>query len=588
MAQTNPKQTLSLEDLISGKSSAASVAKVKTKGKNRKVQEALLQKGRACHMKEDWRGALKYYDEAWGNDPDNLDLLTLVAFALTQLDAREQAMDVVERALKLHGATEVLCQILGVLATKMFFHEIAEKLWRQAINLNPKTQSNYVNLLGAMYEQEKFDEVVTYAQDILPVFPDNSDLWSILATSIRFTDNRHLAYQFFEEALKHNPNNIRALNNYSMILGMSDRGFELCKHSVTVEPDNPEINVGLSMHYFARGMLEPGFRHYEYRLAEGRAKHQDVRYRTSFAPWDGTSDKNASILVMSEQGIGDEVFFMRMIERLKDDMGQVLLGCDRRLASIVGRSMPDVIAVPHVNIEKLGFIERHYPDAETYLRNEKPEKAYCVHAGSLMYHYVSDPGDIPNTRGYLKADPARREFFARKLEIYRDKPLVGFSWQTGRVTAQRSVNLLNIDTYLDFFAGKDLRVVVLQYSEPEKDIEYIRDRLGADNVIFFEDVDLKDDIEANLAIMDNLDCIVGPGIATQMFAIGLGCETWQVCHGRPWWNFDSTQALSKTPYIPNLHWIDSVKGKTGWSWENSFDGLELALEQVRKTKKLTR
>ena len=96
-------------DMLAAGATPKKVAEIGRKAKS--AQRKLLEAGRRAHLKEDWRTALRFYDEAWGNDPQNLDLLTLVAYCLTQLDAREQAMNVVEQALKVGGQLRVFpCQ----------------------------------------------------------------------------------------------------------------------------------------------------------------------------------------------------------------------------------------------------------------------------------------------------------------------------------------------------------------------------------------------------------------------------------------------------------------------------------------------
>ena len=79
---------------------------------------------------------------------------------------------------------------------------------------------------------------------------------------------------------------------------------------------------------------------------------------------------------------------------------------------------------------------------------------------------------------------------------------------------------------------------------PDKDLSHIT---------YFEDIDFKDDLETTLAFMANLDVVIGPGIATQMFALLGKVPTFFVStSGLPWWNFG--QKSDGPAFAPHFRW----------------------------------
>lgn len=554
------------EDYLGARATPKMVAQLSKK--SAKSVRKSLEAGRAAHLKDDWRLALKHYNVAWTHDPDNLDVLTLIAYCLVQLDAREQVMDVVERALNIHGATETLCQILGVLAGKMHFYELAEKFWREAIKFNAKSSSNFTNLLGAMYEQERFDEVVALCQEIIPIFPTDANLWSILATSIRFTDHKAKAAEFFEEALRIDPDNLRALNNYALMLGVSARGLEVNEHAVKLHPDNPELNVGLAMNYLVRGRLKEAWPHYAARLNPNRSKGQNTVYHIPFPRWDGKADADKTVVVLSEQGIGDEILFLRELHRLKADVKRVIVACDYRLVSIVERSF-DVRAFRHVSIDRMGMINRSYPEMLAYIQSEGFENVHHTHMADLLVHYVDEADDMTvHKSGYLTADPERAAHFRDKLAPYAGRPLIGVTWQSLNLAAARQAGYQKTDDILALYKDFDVTLVDLQYGDVDKDVTVLKEALGDRFISFRDEVDIKLDIEANLAIMENLDFVIGPGVSTQTFGAALGRETRIIGSGRPWWNLSLRRAPgTAVPHSPNLRFYDRDPGQV--TWENA-------------------
>ena len=59
----------------------------------------LVRKGKQYFDAKDWPNAAKYYVEAWNREPDNKDLLVVIAYLLTQLVCRQQAISVMYYSL---------------------------------------------------------------------------------------------------------------------------------------------------------------------------------------------------------------------------------------------------------------------------------------------------------------------------------------------------------------------------------------------------------------------------------------------------------------------------------------------------------
>lgn len=538
---------------------------------------ALMTKGRRFHDQSDWINALKYYNQAWGLVPDNLDLLTLVAYCLVELNAREQAMKVIERAIQLHGANETMCQLLGVLAMNMHFYNIAERLWQQAIQLNPNNPTNHANFMGALYEQEKFDDVVSYAQQVLPHFPENADLWTILATAVYYTEDMKKFGQFYDEALRIDPYNFRTLNNYGLKLGFQDKALELLLRAHEINPENPEINIGIGFQYLYRGDLAKGWDFYEYRLSPNRPRGQSVKYHAPFPFWNGEPDKNKTIFVMAEQGVGDEILFSRLIPRLQENVGRVVIGCDSRHISLFERSFPGIKAIAHTSQMQAGYINRYYPALSGAIGAD--EIVERIHLGSLWRIYCQKVTDIPSfEKGYHIPDPERVKEMGERLEPHKNAPLIGFSWASSVKDAKRTRDNFTPEHLVELIKDTNIKVVILQYNREESGLKALREGLGDDRVIELEGVDLKLDIEANYAIMQHLDLIVGPLIAPQAFGIASGVETWCAISAPPWWVFGEGRDADVCRFADNLHW--AILQTDYRSWETVKDKLRPRLMEL--------
>jgi hypothetical protein len=88
--------------------------------------------------------------------------------------------------------------------------------------------------------------------------------------------------------------------------------------------DDPELLFTLAFALLRQGRYAEGFEAYEHR--EGRAKAETRQLPTP--EWDGSPLNGRTVLVWTEQGIGDEIQLARFIPRLRElGASKVLLGC---------------------------------------------------------------------------------------------------------------------------------------------------------------------------------------------------------------------------------------------------------------------
>jgi hypothetical protein len=104
--------------------------------------------------------------------------------------------------------------------------------------------------------------------------------------------------------------------------------------------DNPEILFTLAFALLRQGRYAEGFAAYEHR--EGRLKAETRQLPTP--EWDGSPLNGRTILVWTEQGIGDEIQLARFLPRLRE-MGasRVLLGCQPANVRALRRLGPDAV-----------------------------------------------------------------------------------------------------------------------------------------------------------------------------------------------------------------------------------------------------
>lgn len=472
---------------------------------------------------------------AWQMSNGDLQVLSLCGNAMVEMGERNQAFQLLDDAIKRHGQTEEVSLIMGHLAVRMQLHDIAEKSFQAAISCNPNQPSHYVNLSQAMAKNNRANDAIALLQEIIPMFPDYAMLWNAVGVLVKqYQGKGGLARTFFSQALALAP------KETSIIVNLAEgqppeAAIPLLEQAIEIEPDNSMAHLSLATEYLALGEFAKAWPHYEHRLDCNSGEIRAPRFVTKAKRWKGQPLKDKTILVMAEQGIGDEVFFGMALPRLIADAKQVIISCDARLTDIYKRSFPGTIVTTYEDRIIDGFRYRHFPEIEARKLPLENRIDFSVPLASLASHYWLSPADLPVfSRGYLAPKASLVEKMSETLEPYRGKQLVGLSWRSGLTSGARQFAYLGLDGLKPLLDLENTVFVCLQYGADPEEIAFIREEIGLE-LITFDEIDLKEDIEANLAIVSNMDLVIGPSTATQMFAMSTGAETSLIAWGRPWW-----------------------------------------------------
>lgn len=154
---------------------------------------------------------------------------------------------------------------------------------------------------------------------------------------------------------------------------------------------------------WAQRLCMASLRMHEYHWAGWEYRNQwatDVITKPWVYPrWDGRKRK---VLVLAEQGLGDEIQWASCYNELAEDVEEAYIECDPRLHAAFRRSFP----------ENLYFISRYTNDCSRELPklSDYPEKTgdypiECfIPAGNVLPLYRRDRSDFRNG-GYLEPDP---------------------------------------------------------------------------------------------------------------------------------------------------------------------------------------
>jgi len=212
-----------------------------------------------------------------------------------------------------------------------------------------------------------------------------------------------------------------------------------------------------------------------------------------------SQSEGGRLLVWSEQGVGDEVFFASWLGQLQRLSSAVTVAVDARLLPVYRRSFPALTFIDKAAIPPDRDFDCHLP------------------IGSIP-HSLLELGLTPEPLRecpFLHSDPERVARLRQQLQRPQER-LCGLTWRSTRpeIGAEKSIDL---QALLPILRTPGLRFVSLQYGEHRAEIEQLRDQYGIE-ILQHPEIDNFQDLEGHAALIRACDLIVSVCNATAHLA----------------------------------------------------------------------
>ena len=157
-----------------------------------------------------------------------------------------------------------------------------------------------------------------------------------LGNANREQDNPEQALACYAQAFVIDRNNSHAFNNYGNVLrelGDPAGSVPFLQRAITLNPSDPTANFNLSVAYLLQGNYEQGWPQYEHRW---NFEHLAGTLPTFAQPrWTGQDLKDKTVLVIGEQGHGDNIQFVRFLWDLNRRGARIILQVNDNLAPLL-------------------------------------------------------------------------------------------------------------------------------------------------------------------------------------------------------------------------------------------------------------
>ncbi len=409
---------------------------------------AKLNRGVALRHMEKFEQATASLEEVVAVTPDDVLACFNLGSCLQSLHRDDAALPWLQKACELSpDDVDAACALANTLrALKRNDEAIAA--FRRLVALTPGRLDYLIDLAGLLLEERQFEEATSFYKKAVDLDPDHFDARLGLAAAFLGARAYAEALTTFQEALAIQPGSAVAYCNMSLALsglGRVEEAIAASRKAIFIEPNSavPAFNMGtmlLNLGNFREGWLAYNYRH---------AMHGErwLRDEAHAAPWTGEDLNGKSILVLGEQGNGDEIQFCRYVPELWDLGAEVSFLAPQRLHRLFRTLRGDINLISEI------------PD------NSRFDFQCPLMTLPGLFEQMGHP--IPNNIPYLAAEPDRVERW--KAFVGDEGFKIGIVWR-GHIYNDENLRSFPLAALHPVAQVPGVRLISLQFGEGTEEL----------------------------------------------------------------------------------------------------------------------
>ena len=494
-----------------------------SKNPNDDIVQAFL--GRLFIRERKYRGAERILEKAYKKRKSAPTIASL-AFCKYRLRKFDEAVILYEELFKYDvDSIKIYDKIIDSfreLKMYNFSHAYAQKLFLK----HPDTEQALVRLTQSYLDIGDIKQAEIHCAKAIQKFPKSGPAWIMAGTLQEFTDcNEEMAQDCYQTAIDYG-----AITAYYHLgvsyqkVGKYKEAEENYKKMIELMPTETYSQASLGTLYLTQKDIIKGYEYFQ-----KREKSPEVNTLKNL--WSGEELPNETLLFYCDQGLGDDIQFIRYLPFL---IKKVLTR--ENLVDIFKRSYPKS---KYSNVEIYGKLD------------ETGNYDKYVLASDIPYYLKIDFDNIPFSEGYLEYDEDKKKYFEEKY-FSTKKYKVGLCWKAGGVGMRAAINrTINIDYFKKILELENLQF----YSFQLDDIFDATEK-------YPQIIDLKDELKTfddTASAMANVDLLISADTSCLHIAGAIGKKSYLLI-----------------PYCSDWRWFDNTE-KTEW-----YNSVEIFKQQDRQ------
>ena len=498
--------------------------------------------------------AVASYDRAIAISGDIADVWFNRGNALHETGQLEAALASYDRAVALKADYQQAWLNRGNVLQDLEQLEAAVASFDRAIALKPGDAHAHFNRGNAQQGLERYDAAMASYDDAIRLAPDHAEACNARGHALMALLQPDAAIASFEQAMRIRPEYWEAHCNRGSVLQDMKRVDEALAAYDTViarAPDFAGAHWNKACTLLVSGRFNEGWRLFEWRWRTGKASFRKRDFRQPL--WLGKEPlASKTILLHSEQGLGDTIQFCRYAPMVAARDARVVLEVEGPLVSLL-RSLGDQIEIVTKG-STLPSFDFHCPLL------------------SLPLAFHTDLATVP-AQPYLHAEDSRVARWRAKLGE-RTRPRIGLVWAGGaKPGRQENAPFRRRDIKLALFAA--LRNEQLEFHSlqkgpaAEKELADLRAKRWSGPTILDHGSELSDFAET-AALIETLDLVISVDTAVAHLAGAMGKPVWLLNRYDTCWRW--LLGREDSPWYPSMRIF----------WQERLGDWPALIERVRR------
>ena len=439
-----------------------------------------------------------------------------LASLLRETDRSQEALQELAALVRQNPEDWEIHNQLGRCFYEMKQMEQAIECFKRAILLQPRAGEPLTNLTAVLIGLDRMSEALTLIDEAIRNDPGSAPAHNNRGIILKTMGKMGDAEASYRKAINIMPGFTDAYVNLGNILSDGDRpqeALECFEKLRTIAPNNQQLKYNICFPQFQTGAIEQGWMGYEGRFLAG--KTNPPRLNFNVPRWDGTPAPDKTLLIWREQGIGDELAFATIIPDVIPHVGKIIYESEPRFIELFRRSMPEI------EVREESFTGQ-------YIEMTEPDYDLEIPLASLALHFRKKLDSFPDPSKTLSLRPDLLKKWADRLnQRCGNSVKIGVAWRSGLFTTIRN-NFVDMSSFGYWSAlseiTEDVKFINLQYGDFHQEINAAKKEFNI-NVEYWDDLDLKNDLEDVFAIIANLDIVFTPTTALAHMSGILGIPT---------------------------------------------------------------
>ena len=497
--------------------------------------------------------ALDCYQLAVHFSPDLYNAQLALAAALTRQQRHDEAAAACHAAIALDEVAPSARFMLGNVRKAAGDLPSAADAYRAAVRADPSDLDALHQLAFVESRLGRYDAAYQNFQRLLDAVPDsprahhNFGLWQL---ECGYAEEALASFRRAHALQPEEPASLACIGHALRDLACLDEAIATYDKVLATQADFPDVVGNRSQALLMRADWPAGWDAYEQRFGPGGAQ---ARTR-SLPRWRGMPLSGKKIVVLPEQGIGDEILFASCLPDLIATAGACVVECNARLVKLFARSFPKAQVCA----------------ADTEATTASTMTDFEISAGSLPQQFRRDTAAFPKHAGYLKVDTVRQIFW-RDSELLADARIrIGMAWRGGTLRNRQYLRSLNLPDLLPVLQTPDCAFISLQHGDYAEEMHTLRERQGID--LRMPQFNIATDLDELAAMISALDLVITVDNTIANLAGALGVPVWVLLPFSAEWRYGLNAEIM--PWYPSARLFRQIRPR---DWTPVIDRVAVGL-----------